>query len=77
MNPTIAKTDTSHAELERLSTLAEDVIARCRAAGADQAEVGASVDVGLNVSVRLGDIETIEHTRVVYFMCAYFEINNI
>jgi PmbA protein len=58
-----AKTDDSAAQLDRLANLAEDVIRRCRAAGASEAEVGASVDLGLNVNVRLGEVETIEHTR--------------
>jgi PmbA protein len=55
--------DDSVAQLDRLATLAEDVIRRCRAAGASAAEVGASVDRGLSVNVRLGEVETIEHTR--------------
>jgi PmbA protein len=59
----IANKDASLAELDRLAEVAEDVLRRCRAAGADEAEVAASVDVGLNVSVRLGETETIEHTR--------------
>jgi PmbA protein len=59
----IAKVDTSQQELDRLAELSEDVIRRCRAAGASAAEVGASIDTGLSVSVRLGDTETIEHTR--------------
>lgn len=59
----IANKDASLAELDRLAEVAQDVLRRCRAAGADEAEVAASVDVGLNVSVRLGETETIEHTR--------------
>jgi len=55
--------DTSQQDLDRLASLAEDTIRRARAAGATQAEVSASVDVGLNVSVRLGEVETVEHTR--------------
>jgi PmbA protein len=55
--------DDSLAQLDRLGNIAEDVIRRCRAAGASEAEVGASVDTGLSVSVRLGEVETIEHTR--------------
>jgi len=58
-----APRDDSQAELDRLAELAEDVIRRCRAAGASEAEVGANVDTGLSVSVRLGEVETIEHTR--------------
>lgn len=63
MSAEIANTDTSQADLDRLAEVAADVLRRCKAAGADQAEVAASIDVGLNVSVRLGETETIEHTR--------------
>jgi PmbA protein len=55
--------DRSNDELDRLAQLAEDVIRRARAAGASQAEVAASIDTGLNVNVRLGEVETVEHTR--------------
>ncbi|MGN6236455.1 metalloprotease PmbA [Dyella sp.] len=55
--------DRSADELDRLASLAEDVIRRARAAGASQAEVAASIDTGLNVNVRLGEVETVEHTR--------------
>jgi PmbA protein len=63
VNAIIAQSDDSLAQLDRLGSLAEDVIRRCREAGASEAEVGASVDSGLSVSVRLGEVETIEHTR--------------
>ncbi|MGN6481178.1 metalloprotease PmbA [Luteibacter sp.] len=59
----VSTLDTSHQDLDRLASLAEDTIRRARAAGATQAEVSASVDVGLNVNVRLGEVETVEHTR--------------
>jgi PmbA protein len=55
--------DRSEQELDRLAQLAEDVIRRARAAGASQAEVAASIDTGLSVNVRLGEVETVEHTR--------------
>ncbi|HEX5305320.1 MAG TPA: metalloprotease PmbA [Dyella sp.] len=55
--------DRSSDELDRLANLAEDVIRRARAAGASQAEVAASIDTGLSVNVRLGEVETVEHTR--------------
>ncbi|WP_445144230.1 metalloprotease PmbA [Dyella sp. Tek66A03] len=55
--------DRSLEELDRLAQLAEDVIRRARAAGASQAEVAASIDTGLSVNVRLGEVETVEHTR--------------
>jgi len=55
--------DDSLAQLDRLAELAEDVIRRCRAAGASEVEVGASIETGLNVGVRLGEVETVEHSR--------------
>jgi PmbA protein len=68
VNQSIAKqtsdsADDSQTQLDTLATLAEDVIRRCRAAGASEAEIGTSIDLGLNVSVRMGEVETIEHTR--------------
>ncbi|UXI69927.1 metalloprotease PmbA [Tahibacter amnicola] len=63
MTAPIASKDNSQRELDRLADISRDVIRRCIDAGASQAEVGASIDVGLNVSVRLGETETIEHTR--------------
>jgi PmbA protein len=55
--------DTSVADLDRLAQIAEDVIARCRAKGASEADVAASIDLGLSVGVRLGEVETVERTR--------------
>ena len=63
MSAAALSADTSHQELDRLAELAEDVIRRARAAGASAAEVAASVESGLNVNVRLGEVETVEHTR--------------
>src|SRR5215472_403578 len=63
VNAIIANPDASLTQLDELAGLAEDVIRRCRQAGASDAEVGASIDTGLSVSVRLGEVETIEHTR--------------
>jgi PmbA protein len=51
------------AELDRLAELAEEVLRRCRAAGASEAEVQVSSDAGLTVNVRLGEVETVEYTR--------------
>ena len=53
----------SDATFDRLAELARDVLARCKARGASAAEVGLNEDRGLNVGVRMGEIETIEHTR--------------
>jgi len=63
LNTSIAKPDGSLEELDRLAQLSEDVIRRARAAGASQAEVSASVETGLAVTVRLGEVETVERTR--------------
>jgi PmbA protein len=63
LNAVVASTDTSLADLERLADIAHDLLARCRKAGASQAEVGLSADRGINVNVRMGEVETLEHTR--------------
>jgi PmbA protein len=59
----VVSRERSASELDRLAELAEDVIRRARSAGASQAEVAATIDLGLNVNVRLGEVETVEHTR--------------
>lgn len=51
------------AELDRLAELATDILARCAAHGASQAEIAASSDRGLDVTVRLGEVETIQRQR--------------
>jgi len=63
VNQAITTHDDSRIELDRLSELTEDVLRRCRARGASEVDVGVGVDVGLSVSVRLGEIESIEHNR--------------
>jgi len=63
LNTQIASADSSLVELDRLAQLSEDVICRARAAGVSQAEVSASVETGLSVNVRLGEVETVERTR--------------
>lgn len=63
MSDVATRQDASQRELDRLAELAEDVIQRARATGASQAEVSASIDTGLSVNVRLGEVETVEHTR--------------
>ena len=63
MSEVVVSRDSSAAELDRLAELAEDVIRRARIAGASQAEVAATIDTGLSVNVRLGEVETVEHTR--------------
>lgn len=63
MNVILTDKDTSSADLDRLAQIAEDVIARCRSKGASEADVAASIDMGLSVGVRLGEVETVERTR--------------
>ena len=46
-----------------LQRLAEEAIREARALGASQAEAGVSVDAGLSLTVRLGEVETLEHQR--------------
>ena len=50
-------------QLERLSTLVASILDEAKQQGASSAEAGLSVDRGLSVSVRLGEVETIEHHR--------------
>jgi PmbA protein len=63
MNAIIAQSDDSLVQLDRLAELAQDVVKRCSAAGASATEVGASIDTGLSVNVRMGEVETVEHNR--------------
>lgn len=63
MNQAITTRDDSELELDRLSALTEDILKRCRAKGANEVDLGVSVDLGLSVGVRLGEVESIEHTR--------------
>jgi len=69
VNATIAKQfhpdvhDAHERRLDELAELAADVLARCRKRGATQAELGINDDRGLAVNVRMGEVETIEHTR--------------
>lgn len=55
--------DDSLPRLERLSAVAERLLDRARAAGADQCEVTCNEDAGLSVNVRMGEVETVEATR--------------
>src|SRR5690606_16392113 len=43
--------------------VATRLLDRCRALGASQAEVSCSEERGLNVDVRMGEVETVESTR--------------
>jgi PmbA protein len=50
-------------QLARLAQIVEDLLAEARRQGATAAEAGVSVDQGLSATVRLGDVETVEHSR--------------
>jgi PmbA protein len=48
---------------ERLATAVELVLQEAKQAGASAAEAAVNVNQGLSVTVRLGEVETVEHTR--------------
>lgn len=53
----------TEAKLAELSQVAQQAVEYARTLGADQAEAGASLEQGLSVTVRLGEIETLEHQQ--------------
>ncbi|MBB3343365.1 metalloprotease PmbA [Luteimonas sp. RC10] len=55
--------DDSLARLDALTELSQRLLERCCAQGASQAEVACSEDAGLNVDVRMGEVETVESTQ--------------
>jgi len=63
MTPLAAASDDSRARMERLSGLAREVLQRCAALGASQAEVAMNEETGLSVNVRMGEVETVERNR--------------
>jgi PmbA protein len=48
---------------ELLNRLVEQTLAEAKKAGASQAEAAVNLSQGLSVTVRLGEVETVEHTR--------------
>ncbi len=48
---------------QSLEAAAADAVERAKKLGADQAEVGASIDEGLTVTVRMGELESVERQR--------------
>ncbi len=58
-----SRVDADDERLARLAGLAETILERCAARGASQAQVNLSSDLGLSVSVRLGEVETIERRQ--------------
>lgn len=66
MSPDITKSNLPQAtspDTDRLAELAREVIQRCIARGASQAEVSLSEDQGQSVNVRMGEVETVERNR--------------
>ncbi|HET7922510.1 MAG TPA: metalloprotease PmbA [Gammaproteobacteria bacterium] len=55
--------DSSSYDQAGLEALVGRVLERARAGGATQAEAGVSIESGLNLSVRLGEVETLEYQR--------------
>jgi len=53
----------SHYELPQLKRIVADLLEEARQQGADQAEAGVHAQHGLDLTVRLGETETIEHTN--------------
>lgn len=50
-------------ELENLKQVVADLLAEAKSQGASAAEAGVSADRGLDLTVRLGEVETVEHTN--------------
>lgn len=61
LNTTAA--DDSLQRLDRLAITAQRMLERARAMGADQAEVSCNEDAGLEVNVRLGEVETVQSNQ--------------
>ena len=51
----------NHEEINRLKNLVQDLLDESKKQGASAAEAGLSVDNGLSVTARLGEVETIEY----------------
>ena len=59
VSPAVADKDSR----ARLAGVVELVLAEAKKSGATAAEAGVNISQGLSVTVRLGEVETIEHTR--------------
>ncbi|MCK5478804.1 MAG: metalloprotease PmbA, partial [Methylococcales bacterium] len=51
----------NHEQINQLKNLVQDLLDESKKQGATSAEAGLSVDNGLSVTARLGEVETIEH----------------
>ncbi|MGA6148898.1 MULTISPECIES: metalloprotease PmbA [Stenotrophomonas] len=63
ISPEVSPADDSLQRLEQLADISQRLLERARALGASQAEVSCSEERGLDVNVRLGEVETVESTR--------------
>lgn len=59
---TTPKTNDSF-DSDKLKTVVDDLLREAKSQGASAAEAGLSVESGLSVTVRMGEVETIEHNR--------------
>lgn len=63
VTPISAGSDDSLQRLDHLAELSQRLLDAAKRRGASQAEVSCSEERGLNVSVRMGEVETVESTR--------------
>ena len=63
ISPEVSPADDSLQRLEQLADISQRLLVRAKAMGASQAEVSCSDERGLDVNVRLGEVETVESTR--------------
>ena len=63
-NKNLKNVDSSNPfDSEKLKTIVDDLLKESTSQGASAAEAGLSVESGLSVTVRMGEVETIEHNR--------------
>jgi len=55
--------DSAINDTDRIKQMVSDLLAEAKRQGASSAEAGISMSEGLSVTVRMGDVETVEHTR--------------
>ena len=60
---TLPPSNPSELSLDALKNLVGDCLQEARRQGATGSEVGLSIESGLSVSARLGEVETVEHHR--------------
>jgi PmbA protein len=60
---TITANDDTRTRLARLQATIEDLLGEAKRRGASAAEAVVSASAGIEVAVRLGEVETVEHTR--------------